>query len=168
MIKHCVICGAAFEAPPSSKKITCSKACSTVRKAQSHTGKRNEWSEASRVRLSERRRSEGYSPNAQAGLAAAMALPEGQRGEQHRSAKRWTLIAPDGTRYEVVNLLDWARRHAEWFDVVADDADRDRIAGNVLSGFGGIVQSMMGRKKRPCYTYKGWRLVDWPKDRKGE
>jgi len=36
MIKHCVICGAAFEAQPTSKKITCSKACSTVRKAQSH------------------------------------------------------------------------------------------------------------------------------------
>lgn len=94
-----------------------------------------------------------------------MARPDSQRGPNHREAKHWVLIAPDGVRFEIVNLLDWARRHAHWFDTVRDDADRERIAGNVRSGFGGIVQSMLGHKKRPCYTYKGWRIGDWPRDK---
>lgn len=165
MNKTCVICGAIFTAPPSSKKITCSSACSARRKTIIHTGKRNEWSDDARARLSARRKAEGYNANAKAGLAAAMALPEGQRGEQNREAKRWVLIEPDGTRHEFVNLTEWARKHAHWFDEVKDDADRERVANNIRSGFGGIVQSMLGRKKHPCYTYKGWRLGDWPRER---
>lgn len=165
MVKRCVICGAAFSAPPSSKKVTCSPECSAVRKAQAHAGVRNAWSDGARARLSDRRKAEGYSPSARRGLAAAMALPGSQRGEGHRSAKMWVLIAPDGTRYEVINLLDWARRHAEWFDAVADDADRERIAGNIRSGFGQIVRSMKRLRKHPIYTYKGWRLGDWPREK---
>lgn len=165
MIKHCVICGAEFSAPPSSKKITCSPECSKRRKAISHTGVRNIWNDDSRAALSETRKAQGFSDSARKGLEAAMALPDSQRGEGHRDAKRWVLISPDDTRYEVVNLTDWARRHAEWFDVVQDELDRERIALNIRSGFGGIVQAMLGRKKHPCYTYKDWRLGDWPRDK---
>lgn len=86
-------------------------------------------------------------------------------GAQHREAKHWALIDPDGRRHEVTNLLDWARQNAEAFDAVKSDADRERVANNIRSGFGGIVQSMMGRKKHPCMTYKGWRLGDWPRDK---
>ena len=74
------------------------------------------------------------------------------------------LIAPDGERFVVINLRDWVRRHLLWFDTPVDDADRERIVRNVCTGFGGIVQSMAGRKKHPCFTYKGWRLGDWPRN----
>ena len=165
MIKYCVICGAPFQAPPSSKKITCSAACSTKRKTLSHMGKSNQWSEESQQNLSKIRKAQGYSDNAKAGLSAAMALPDSQRGEQHREAKIWVLIAPDDTVYHVINLLDWSRKHAHWFDAVQDDADRERIARNIRSGFGQIVRSMKRLRKHPIYTYKGWRLGDWPREK---
>jgi len=163
MIKHCIICGATFAAPPSSKKVTCSPACSAARKTASHTGKRNTWSPEARRQLSARRKAEGYTPNARAGLTAAMARPDSQRGPQHREAKVWTLIDPEGHRHEVTNLLHWARINAHLFDTPADAADRERIANNIRSGFGQIVQSRLGHKKHPCYTYKGWTLGDWPR-----
>ena len=165
MIKLCVICGAPFQAPPSSKKITCSAACSSKRKAQSHKGVHNAWSEESRARLSKKRKAEGYSDAAKHALSAAMALPEGQRGEQNRAAKYWVLIDPDGNVYHVTNLLDWARKNAHRFDNITPETDLNRVAHNIRSGFGGIVQSMLGRKKHPCTTYKGWRLGDWPRDK---
>lgn len=40
MIRRCVVCGAEFIMAPSSNKITCSKACSDVRRSQSYQGKR--------------------------------------------------------------------------------------------------------------------------------
>lgn len=168
MLKTCVICGAQFTAPPSSKKITCSRACSTARKRMSHTNVSNTWNGQSRAALSARMKDLGYTPAARHALEAAMALPESQRGPLHRDAKIWTLIDPDGNRHHVVNLLNWAREHAEIFDAVADDADRERVANNIRSGFGGIAQSMMGRRKNPCFSYKGWRLGDWPRDKDEE
>lgn len=167
MIRHCVICGTAFNAPPSSKKITCSPTCSAKRKAESHTGVSNAWSESAKLNQSRRLKSQGYSPNARNGLAAAMARPDSQRGQQHRAAKVWLLIDPGGQRHRVVNLMDWARAHAHWFDVPANDADRERIARNIRSGFGQIVQSRLGHRKNNIYTYKGWSLGDWPQDKKG-
>lgn len=94
-----------------------------------------------------------------------MALPDSQRGPQHRDAKQWVLIAPDGIAYRIINLMDWAREHADWFDIVQDDADRERIARNIRSGFGQIVRSMKQLRKHPVYTYKGWRLGDWPREK---
>lgn len=165
MIKYCITCGAPFDAAPSSKKITCSPECSAIRKALSHTGKHNIWSDDAKKRLSARRKSEGYSPNARAGLAAAMQRPDSQRGELHREAKKWVLIAPDGTIYRVVNLSDWARKHAHWFDIVETDSDRERVANNIRSGFGQIVLSMSSKRKKGVYTYKGWRIGAWPESR---
>ena len=163
MLRHCVICGVTFSAPPSSKKITCSPACSAKRKTASHLGVHNAWNNASRSKLSATKKAQGYSTSARTGLTAAMSLPESQRGPQHREAKHWVLIDPSGTRYDVVNLKDWARTHAEWFDIPQDDADRERIANNIRSGFGQIVLSMKGMREPPIYTYKNWRLGDWPK-----
>lgn len=165
MIKQCVVCGAPFSAPPSSKKITCSKACSTRRKCLSHTGVSNTWSDNARARHSRHCKAEGLTDNARKCLAAAMSMPESQRGEQHRAAKVWILIDPSGQYYRVVNLQDWARQHAHWFDVPADDTDRERIARNIRSGFGQILRSRLGQRKDPVYTYKGWGLGDWPREK---
>lgn len=168
MVKYCVVCGAPFDAPPSSKKITCSPECSTKRKAASHTGKHNVWSDDAKKRLSAIRKAEGYSASARAGLAAAMQRPDAQRGEQHREAKKWVLVAPDGTVYRIINLLDWARKHAHWFDAVETDSDRERVAHNIRSGFCQIVLSMSGKRKKGIYTYKGWRLGAWPESKSGK
>ena len=163
MIKHCIICGAPFAAPPSSKKITCSPACSRERKRRSHTAVHNQWNAPARLRKSRDMRALGYTETARRGLAAAMALPGSQRGETHRSAKRWRLIAPDGTQYDVTNLTHWARQHAEWFDAIASESDRDRVARNIRSGFAAIALTLSGRRKHPIHTYKGWRLGDYPR-----
>jgi len=165
MIKQCVICGCVFTAAPSSKRITCSAECSAIRKSQSHEGKRSIWSSEARAKLSRRRKAEGFTDNARKGLTVAMARPDSQRGPQHREAKIWVLIDPDGQRHEVINLLHWARINADLFDVPADAADRERIAHNILSGFGQIIRSRTGKRKDPVYTYKGWTLGDWPRDK---
>jgi len=128
-------------------------------------GKSNQWSEEAHRRLSNARKAQGYSDSAKAGLAAAMALPDGQRGPQHRDAKLWVLISPDGQEHYVINLKDWARKHAEWFDFVQDDTDRDRVAHNIRTGIGQIVRSMKQQRKHPVYTYKGWQLGDWPREK---
>ena len=169
MTKHCVICGASFSALPSSKKITCSKECSRIRKAQTHKGVSNVWGASARRKLSDVRKAEGYSTNAQKGLTAAMALPEGQRGEQNRNSKVWVLIDPSGYEFEITNLKDWARKHIDLFEPNADIDDREHIASNIRSGFGQIALSRSGKRKNPISTYKGWRLGTLPeKKHKGD
>lgn len=131
---------------------------------ETHMDVHNAWSPDARTRQSRRLKKMGQTESARRGLEAAMAKPDSQRGPNHRESKRWVLIAPDGKRFEIINLMDWARRHAHWFDDVQNEADRQCVANNIRSGFGGIVQSMIGRKKHPCFTYKGWRLGDWPRN----
>ena len=166
MIKHCIICGAEFSAPPSSKKITCSPACSKAQKRISHTGKHNTWPAKSRLNQSATMREKGFTDQAKQALKTAMTLPESQRGQQHRSAKIWTLIDPDGAEHTIVNLLDWSRRNAHLFDVVRTDADRERVAANIRSGFEHIARSIQGRMEHPVYRYKGWGLAKPPESKR--
>lgn len=167
MVKHCVVCGAAFNAPPSSKKITCSSECSKARKALTHTDKHNAWSLCARQRLSETRKA--CCPTLDRARQAALALPESQRGPQNRGAKIWTLIDPDGHELEVVNLLHWARINAGLFDIVNDAADRERVAHNISTGFQQIIRSMCGKRpKSPIYTYKGWGIKSLPESKTKE
>lgn len=162
MIKHCIVCGAEFTAPPSSKKVTCSPDCMTIRKRMSHQGKSNTWSPASKRRQSAAKRRIGFTDQARLALDIALALPDSQRGPDHRSAKVWILIDPDGRQHTVTNLLDWARRHADTFDIVTSDEDRERIANNIRTGFGNISLSMKGLRKHPVSSYKGWGLAQPP------
>lgn len=102
-----------------------------------------------------------------AATAAALALPEGQRGEQNRSAKVWELIAPDGSHVVVTNLLHWARNHCRLFE--PDCTDTEAAARRISAGFRAIATSMRGAKsrERPVSTYKGWGLADTPEERIG-
>jgi len=110
----------------------------------------------------------GFSESAKLGLSAALSLPEGQRGPQHRDAKVWTIIDPEGRAHTVINLTDWARQNAHLFDTILTDADRERVAHNIRSGFGQIALSMNGKRERPVYSYKGWALVGLPRSKKEE
>ncbi len=67
--KRCVVCGAEFAAPPSSKRITCSEECSSIRKSESHRGKSNKWGEETKARWAAR----GKTPNLQLGTPTAQA-----------------------------------------------------------------------------------------------
>ena len=166
MIKVCVICGAEFKAPPSSKKSTCSPACRSVRCSQAQKGKKRPKSEATRNAMKN-------SPAVQArmrsfqkiGTAAAMKLPEGQRGAQNRTSKVWELIDPMGNRIIVEGLSDWARKNYKLFE--PPDADPEAAALRIRGGFAAIAGSMRGirsRKRQAC-TYKGWKLASLPKEK---
>lgn len=161
MTRRCIVCGAPFSAPPSSKKITCSKECSRVRKSQTHKGKSNRWAADKRDHA---RQAAAFTGNLSRGTEAALRLPGGQRGPQNREAMIWHLRDPDGHPVVVVNLTDWARRHAQdYFGMEPTDHNACVIA----SGIRNIKRSMEGKLRRKngapvaVSTYKGWGLTAW-------
>lgn len=163
MIKHCIICGAAFQSPPSAKKVTCSPACRSIRAAQSARTVKRTWSQEAKARRSvDPAVIERMEQLQSIGVAAALSLPEGQRGEQNRESKTWELIDPSGNHIVVKNLLDWSRRNYTLFE--PDDADPEKAAMRISSGFKAISSSMRGVKsrQRPASTYKGWSLAALP------
>lgn len=166
MTKHCIICGAPFQTPPSSKKVTCSAECRSIRAARSATEHRHRWSEDARQRrASDPSIQSAMSKLQQIGADAAALLPEGQRGPQNRASKIWVLIDPSGNRIEVVNLLDWARKNYDRFE--PDCTDQEAASKRISAGFNCIASGMRGVKshRRPASTYKGWRLADLPAEK---
>ena len=164
MDKKCVICGAVFQAPPSSKKVTCSPACRSRRAALAAKAS------AGRTWSTEKKARRANDPDVIAKLAsiqqigsqAALAIPEGQRGPQNRESKVWELIAPDGQHITVTNLLDWARDNYTFFE--PESADPEQASIRISSGFRAIASSMRGAKsrQRPVSSYKGWGLYRLP------
>lgn len=157
-IKICAVCKKPFAAPPSSKRVCCSKACSSIRKAQAHAGKSNKWSDEAKARNADKWTIDNLSK----GTAAALKLPEGQRGPQNRESMRWFLRDPDGKVYEVVNLLDWCRNNAGLFGKKPTDHNAKVIA----SGFHGVKRSMVGKRKPPVNSYMGWTILGWQDNHK--
>ena len=165
MIKICIICGAEFSAPPSAKKVTCSPACRSERCRRQRKGNHREWSEKARAR---KKTAPSDAEAAQqkeamsARLAAAMSLPESQRGPQNREALIWMLVDPEGNLIETTNLLHWCRENYRQFEPYGDP----ETSGNrICKGFMAIASSMRGvpsRKNRPSMSYKGWGLRTLP------
>lgn len=159
MIRKCIICGAEFKTPPSNNKRACSPACSSQWRSKQRTGVSGKWCEAAKASA---RAAAAKTGNLKKGTAAAMKLPEGQRGPQNREAMIWHLRDPEGNPVVAVNLVDWARHHTKDFGM--EDTDKD--AFNIASGFRQIKRSMEGkiyRNGKPCSvsSYKGWTLVAW-------
>ena len=156
MIKRCVICGAEFPAPPSSKKITCSKACSSIRKAESHTDRHNVWSDDARSRY---RQNQAHVLQARrqvvSATKAAMDLPESQRGPQHRECKVWILKDPVGSLHRAVGLTPWARDNYKLFE--PDSSDPEATARRIRAGFSAIASR--SKTEKPVTSYKSWALV---------
>lgn len=162
MEKKCLICGAVFQAPPSSKKVTCSPECRSKRAAKSAI-RGHKWSyEAKQRRANDPQVKLQMDAIQAVGQASAAALPEGQRGPQNRESKEWELIDPDGNHITVINLLDWARNNYTLFEPVCSDADAASL--RVSAGFNAIATSMRGSKsrKRKVFSYKGWGLAKLP------
>ena len=78
--KTCAVCGKEFHDPPSSSKITCSRACEIV------------W----RSRISD--------PSQMKQAQAEMVRREAENPETHHTAKAWVLRSPEGKTYRFVNL----------------------------------------------------------------
>lgn len=169
MIKNCVICGSQFEAPPSSKKVTCSPECRSKRAALSAKRKGRKWSPEAKARRAADAVVQSQVASIQAyGTAAALSIPAGQRGPQNRESKIWTLIDPEGNKIVVTNLLDWARGNYMLFEPPCEDIDA--AASRISKGFMAIASSMRGVKsrKRPVYHYKGWGLDGLPVDKESK
>lgn len=169
--RNCVICGKQFIWHPSDTKQCCSAKCAAQLR------KRNGLCTPKGVRPSDavykaqnsslvvqKNRSEF----GKTGTAAALALPEGQRGPQNRTAKHWELIDPQGNHYIAVSLADWARKNSRLF--FSEDIPEEIAARCIRAGFNAIASSMRGvpSRSRPVSRYKGWGLEAIPCEKSAE
>lgn len=154
--KKCPICGSVFQAPPSSKKITCSAECSKERKRISHTGKHNVWSEDKKARLKEK----GLPPALNLGTKAAQKSPIAGSFATNQNAKHWVLKSPEGNLYEFDNLTLFVRTHPEFFPNPYSARSALAASGACLAG-----KPYPSRKGRQFSQYKGWQVV-WYGERK--
>lgn len=162
--KKCAICGKPFKVCPSeSGRQCCSKKCGAALRTKNGKRGGTHWSNDAKKAFRENPTAiKARAKSSPKGIAAAMAIPEGQRGPQNREALVWVLIDPSGNYHEAVNLLDWARKNKNLFfgDGYPDDVAANRIA----NGFRAIASSMRGvsSRKRPVQSYKGWSLAGLP------
>lgn len=136
--RECVICGKKFYAAPTSGKRTCSKECE--KKERAKNGKMG--ASAENLKLAQ---------------DVAKISPNSGKFETNAIAKSWVIQSPDGERYEVNNLDLWAREHS------------NILPGTPLQfsdGIRKIKMTLQGKRKRGCYQYKGWMLIDWSEENK--
>lgn len=157
-VKRCVVCGKEFEAPPSSKKITCSRECSKIRKERVHTGLRWSVSEEGRSHMKKEGAAlERARETALAASAIASTIPEGQKGPQNRTCKVYVLKDPDNVLHTVVGLLPWARENYALFEPQSKEPQASAI--RISSGFRAIISKSPSRINRPVSSYKGWQII---------
>lgn len=134
--KKCVICGKYFYASPSSEKKTCCKKCEQIERSVS--GKNGK--SAQNLKIAQR---------------AAVLSPNSGRFETNALAKSWVVQSPDGTVYHINNLELWANEHA---DLIPATPKR------FSEGIRNIKRTLLGKKKRGSYQYRGWTLLDWSEE----
>jgi hypothetical protein len=157
-IKICKICGKEFYAPPSSKKICCSKECSA--KNFSSMRKGSKLSEEHKKKISQSAAGRDMADLQIIATAAAKASPNSGRFTTNRHAKDWVLYSPDGVIYQCTNLLEWARNNIGLFGFAAETKEEiDACADKIRNGFGTIKRSI--KKGSGTITYKDWTLYGW-------
>lgn len=132
-MRKCIICGNEFYASPSSGKKTCSKECEKIERATN--GKIG-----------------ASATNLELAHDAAVKSPNSGQFETNAIAKSWVIQSPTGEIFEVNNLNLWAKEHEKL------------LPGTPLQFAGGIrdiKRTLLGKKKRGNYQYKGWRLLYW-------
>ena len=151
MIKKCIWCGAEFLAPPSSKKITCSRECSSAHRRKMLTGQKR--SDTFRVRMKAVAINRANHANLASGTAAAKESPKGGRFETNSSAKSWTIVHPDHGIHRFTNLREWIRNNIGFFECEPTDANVTRIA----HGFYTAKKNAL--KGANTITYKDWSIL---------
>ena len=159
MIRICVECGAEFNTPPSSNKLTCSKECSSKRRSRLLKGHKT--SDETKEKLRKSAKENGFFENLKKGTAAAKASEKAGRFEKNSSAKTFLLVSPDRKQYEVTNLRNWVRNHIDMFD--CDGSSDEEIVDKIIHGFYTIKRNI--KKNLRGQTYKGWTIYGWD-DRK--
>lgn len=149
-IKHCVICGKAFKAPPSGRS-TCSDACEAELRRKQHKGKTFNWGKKARERLA----SQGQTENLKKGTPAAQVSPLAGRFETNVNAKYWVIESPMGDVYEIDNLTLWARKHTELFGKLPCE----HSVGQIVHGFYTAKRAILGKPKQHTPTYMGWQIL---------
>lgn len=166
--KMCVICGTPFKVYPSeADRQCCSRKCGAALRARHGKAGGSAWSaEAKSRRAADESVRAQLAAVQEAGVKAALHLPEGQRGPQNRAALVWVLIDPSGVHHKAVNLCDWARKNRLLF--FPPDVPEDAAVLRITSGFRAIAATLRGGRKnsRPATSYKGWTLADLPRPKK--
>lgn len=150
--KKCIICGDKFNAPPSSKKITCSANCSTERKKISHQGKSNSWGEGKKSK----RREKDWSFFQKTGTEKAQKSQIAGPFETNQNAKFWVVVDPDGIEYEVKNLSLFCRENAKRF--------LPNTPQQACAGLKEVNKWLRGKSKRTVSQWKGWALKQSAKE----
>ena len=150
MIKKCIVCGKKFKAPPSAKKVTCSKECLKIRRSQISRGKK--MSETAVERMSARAKSRGFTDNLKKGTQAAMASPKAGRFDTNINAKDWILISPFGETYKCHSLTNFIRKNPQLFDIDGSDEEVNRVAAGIRTIKGNMKHNRRG------HSYHGWTL----------
>lgn len=132
----CAVCSETFDAPPSAKTVTCSKACSSVHRSRMHPGRRNVWGDTSKARR------------------AAKVSPRSGPFESNVNANIWTVISPAGDQYRVRNLRLWCEQHADLFD--------GHPWSRAYAGLRQVALWLAGGTKRQVSQWRGWTLRDAP------
>lgn len=151
-IKTCIECGKSFYAPPSSKKVTCSKECQRVHASKRRKGKT--FSEESRRKMSEKAKERDITGLQKAGTEAALRSPNSGRFETNVNAKDWHLVSPEGKHYYFHSLNYWLRQNCEELFGCKPDS---REMHNIRCGLSNSRRGAFG--KYPCSTYKGWSVI---------
>jgi len=146
--KCCTVCGAPFAAPPSSKTVTCSPACSSIHRSRVHLGKRNAWGDTSKAKAAAAR-----TGNLHRGNEAARRSPRSGPFESNVNAKVWIVVDPSGTEHAAINLRLWCERHAELFPGPWQ---------NAYAGLRQVAAWMAGKTPRQVSQWRGWTLKDSP------
>ena len=131
--KTCPVCGKKFPEWERSLKICCSKECSKKNREEMY--KRGVYSESiDKMRKGHAEKIKEIGP------------------DNFWIAKGWVIQSPEGEIFECRNLLNFIRENPDLFD------------GTTKQAFDGIVKikaSYQGKRKNPCFTWKGWKLLDW-------
>ena len=160
MIKKCVVCEKEFYAPPSSKKITCGKTCSSIRKRSTHLG--NKHSVETCGKISNVATKKGYTENLKKGATAERTLKNG-RYTTNASAKDWILISPEKKVYKCTNLRNFIRQHIYLFELEQEE-DLEDAANRIAHGFYTIKRNLL-YGEGSTVTYKDWN-IEIPDNRK--
>ena len=150
MIKKCIVCGKEFKAPPSAKKITCSKECLKIRRGQVSQGRKIPSTTIAALSSSAKQR--GFTENLKKGTPAAMASPKAGRFDTNINAKDWTLISPFGETYKCHSLTNFIRKNPQLFDIDGSDEEVNRVAAGIRSIKGNMKHNRRG------HSYHGWTL----------
>ena len=157
-IKKCVICGKEYYCSPSRNVATCSRECRLIHLSQTHKGSKR--SDDTKRKMSEARLLNPRNAEIQkhATEAAKKSLKAG-RFETNRAAIDWHLVSPDGEHFYIHSLSFWLRENCNKYFGVEPDSKQ---FFNIISGLSRVKRSMLGKIKkenRPCFSYKGWRVI---------